>query len=328
MRYLQAGFPPLFNRDFFQSHWQLTQRCNFHCSYCVNQEQRKDGIHMSADIMRLALQRIADLSRQEYRFSLSGGEVTLYPHLENMLAIIGALFPSGTVVNMLSNGSASAHRMRMLLSIDQTLQCRFIITIHLGQTNVPQLIEKLLEFPSDERKKCFHLKIVAPPHDARIQDIRKQLEETGIQNYSIHAVVDFESGKIIDGYTEQDFMDFAPRNGKKEYFRYRHIADGHEDTEVTFLEGLRRDMFHYSGMYCSAGYQSIYLDEYGHVSKGQFCGRMPYTIQERNPFTDPNFFAPMQCIESHCTCTPFTSLPKWSDAAHTPAWLKREGDRV
>lgn len=327
MRYLQAGFPPLFDGDFFQSHWQLTQRCNFHCSYCVNQEQRKDGIHMPADIMRLALQRIADLSRQKYRFSLSGGEVTLYPHLEDMLTTIGSLFPSGTVVNILSNGSASARRMRMLLSIAPKLQCRFIITIHAGQTIVPQLIEKLLEFSPEERKNCFHLKLVAPPQDARIQEFREQLKNVGILNYSIHALVDFEKGKLSNGYTEKDFNDFAPRNGRKEYFRYLHVTDDHEET-VTFLEGLRKDMFHYTGMYCSAGYQSIYLDEYGNISKGQFCGRMPYTIQERDPFTDPNFFVPMRCIEEHCTCVPYTSLPKWSDAAHAPAWLKKEGDRA
>lgn len=324
MRYLQAGFPPYFTSDFFQSHWQLTQRCNFHCSYCVNQEQRRDGIHMPPEIMHKALDMIAGLYRPAYRFSLSGGEVTLYPHLEEMLSTIEALFPSGTVVNMLTNGSASTRRMRTLLLLAPALHSRFIITIHLGQTHVPQLIEKLLDFSPEERIKRFHLKMVAPPRDPRVQEYREQLEKAGIQNISIHPVVDFESGKIVDGYTEQDFLAFAPQNGKKAYFMYRHITQCNEDT-VTFQEGLRRDMFHYNDMYCSAGYQSIYLDEYGRISKGQFCGRMPYTIEERNPFTDPNFITPMRCVEEHCTCMPYTSLPKWQDAAHAPAWMCRKG---
>ena len=146
----------------------------------------------------------------------------------------------------------------------------------------------------------------------------------GIRNLSLHPVVDFESGKIMEGYTERDFSEFAPQNGKKTYFMFRHIADNNEDT-VTFQEGLRRDMFHYTGMYCSAGYQSIYLDEYGHISKGQFCGRMPYTLQEKNPFTDPAFMAPTRCGEEHCTCMPSTSLPKWQDDAHAPAWMDKKG---
>ncbi|MBD5558646.1 MAG: radical SAM protein [Desulfovibrio sp.] len=163
MRYLQAGFPPLFKKDTFQSHWQLTQRCNFHCPYCVNREQRRDGIHMPREIMHRALNMIAGLSRPAYRFSLSGGEVTLYPHLEEMLSAIEGQFPAGTVVNMLTNGSSSARRMRALLMAAPALQVRFIITIHFGQTRLPQLIKKLLSFSPEERKNSFHLKLVVPP---------------------------------------------------------------------------------------------------------------------------------------------------------------------
>lgn len=327
MRYLQAGFPPFFEGDFFQSHWQLTQRCNFHCPYCFNHEQRRDGIHMTPEIMHTALNMIAGLSRPAYRFSLSGGEVTLYPHLEELLSSIEARFPSGTVVNMLTNGSASARRMRELLDVAPALKCRFILTLHLGQTRLPELIEKLLSFSPEERKKAFHLKMVAPPRDPRVPEYRKLLEAAGIRNITMHAVVDFRSGKIIDGYSEQDFASIAPANGRKPFFMYRHVSEDTEDS-VTFLEGLRKDMFHYTGMYCSAGYQSICIDEYGHVSKGQFCGRMPYTILERNPFTDPDFITPMRCREEHCTCMPFTSLPKWQDAAHAPAWLGARGTQA
>ena len=321
MSYLQAGFPPYFTQDFFQSHWQLTQRCNFHCAYCCNEKLRAQGAHMLPEVMQRGLHLLSELARPVYRFSLSGGEVTLYPHLDAMLDAIEALFPSGTVVNMLSNGSAPSHRMRMLLTRTPKLKCRFIITIHLGQTPVPKLIEKMLDFSPEERNLWFHLKLVAPPCDARVQETRTQLDAAGVHNYSLNAVVDFESGQLADGYTEADFAGLAPPLGKKEYFHYVHSTQtGTQD--VSFLEGLRQNLFHYRGMFCSAGYQSIHLDEYGHVSKGQFCGRMPYTILEKNPFADPAFITPMRCMEAHCTCTPFTSLPKWGDEAHAPMWLK------
>lgn len=325
MKYHQAGFPPYFSQNFFQSHWQVTQRCNFSCPYCVNESLRKDGIHMSPAIMRRALQLLAALPRPVQRFSLSGGEVTLYPHLEEMLTGIAALFPSDTVVNMLTNGSASVRRMREILACAAKLQCRFIITTHLGQIRLPELIGKLQEFSPRERKKYFHIKLIAPPsthtQDIREEKARSQLDAAGIDNYAVHAVVDFTNGKLAAGYTAEDFVRLAPPHGRKEYFHFMHRT-GKETQTVTFLEGLRRDMFHYTGMVCSAGHQSIYLDEYGHVSKGQFCGRMPYTILERNPFEDPDFFAPGRCAEPHCTCIPYTGLPKWRDGAHAPEWLK------
>lgn len=283
---------------------------------------------MPREIMLSALNMISRFPKPSYRFSLSGGEVTLYPCLEEMLSAIAALFPAGTGVTMLSNGSASSRRMRALVSLAPALQCRFIITIHLGQTSVPELIEKLLDFSPEERKAWFHLKLVAPPREPRIREIRAQLDAAGILNYSVHAVMDFATGKLADGYTEEDFSLCLPPNGRKEYFHYLHIAEREEkedrEKDVSFLDGLRHDMFHYTGMLCSAGYQSIYLDEYGHISKGQFCGRMPYTILEKNPFTDPQFTTPMRCPEPHCTCTPYTSLPKWRDDSHAPAWLHTE----
>ena len=198
-RYVKAGFPPYFAEDFLSSHWQVTQRCNFHCPYCVNKELRTAGIHMPPEIMHAALLHIAGTPRRRYRFSLSGGETTLWPHLEEMLDAIRTLYPPRTAVNMLTNGSASASRMRALL----------------------------------------------------------------------------------------------------------------------------KDLFHYTGMRCAAGHSSIYIDELGRVSRGQFCGRMPYTVLERNPFEDPTFNGCV-CTESFCTCIPFTALPKWRDAVNAPAWAHNE----
>lgn len=319
--YLACGFPPHFTQDFFQSHWQVTQRCNFHCPYCVNEDLRRDGIHMPREILLTALEYMAALRHASFRFAISGGEVTLYPHLEEMLSFIAANFPAGSHVNMLTNGSSSVARLRRLLAAAPGLQCRFIITIHLGQTRVAELAQKLLDFSGMERKQHFHVKLMVPPADPRAAEARAILDEAGIA-HTRHAVIDFAAGKLAEGYTPEELEALACQE-RTPWFHYRHLtAAGEED--VSFLEGVRRDMFHYTGMYCSAGPQSIYLDEYGHVARGQFCGRMPYTILEQNPFADPAFMTPAPCREQHCTCMSYTALPKWRDAAHAPAPLARE----
>lgn len=321
MKYARAGFLPYFSQDFFQSHWQLTQRCNFNCHYCVNRSLRKEGAHMPRATMLKALEYIRRLDRRSYRFSLSGGEVSMYPHLREMLAEIAASFAGRCHVSLLSNGSASANFMREILSTHPEIDCRFIITLHLKQLTLEDLLDKLDTFTPEERKKWFHLKIVAPPDDARFRDAIKILEDRNFRNYSVHPVIDFATGKMMDGYTERDFDLFIPPNGKKPWFNFLCEGDGFCE-EVNFVEGMRRDIFHYLGMYCSAGFNSIYLDEYGNVSKGQFCGRMPYNIMEKNPFEDALFMKPARCVETHCTCVPFTSLPKWSDWKNAPDMVK------
>ena len=322
-RYVKAGFPPYFAEDFLSSHWQVTQRCNFHCPYCVNKELRTAGIHMPPEIMHAALLHIAGTPRRRYRFSLSGGETTLWPHLEEMLDAIRTLYTPRTAVNMLTNGSASASRMRALLKDFSQLACRFIITVHFGQTRIETLVEKLLTFTPEERKLHFHVKLLLPPADARGATARAFLDAAGITNYAVQPVLDFTTGLLAKGYTEAEFADFNPPVGQRSHFHFEHVREDGDSKDVSFLDGLRQDLFHYTGMRCAAGHSSIYIDELGRVSRGQFCGRMPYTVLERNPFEDPTFNGCV-CTESFCTCIPFTALPKWRDAVNAPAWAHNE----
>lgn len=323
MIYLRAGFLPYFTQDFFQSHWQVTQRCNFHCPYCVNKHLRTEGVHMSREVFRTALHYIADLKRSSYRFSISGGESTLFPHLEELLSTIEKLFPEKSTINILTNGSASTKRMRQIISCAPSMSCRFIISIHLGQIHLPALIDKLCEFTPLEQKKYFLFKIIAPPDDLQCEKIKIQLESAKIYNYRLQPVIDFATGCLASGYTdaELDQFNILPP-GQKEFFIFDHVSST-SIAQVSFLEGIRKNLFHYTNMFCSAGYQSIYIDEYGLVSKGQFCGHMGYSVLEKNPFDDCNFYNPSPCSEPHCTCIPFTSLPKWSDNSYAPSWYTK-----
>lgn len=317
MRLLSAGFPPYGQGNFFQSHWQLTQRCNFHCPYCVNRHLRTEGVSMSPEIMIHALKLISGLDRSHFHFCLSGGEVTLYPHLGEMLDNIASLFPAGSTVTMMSNGSASASHMRELVFASPCIVSRFVITVHIGQTNVDRLIDKLHDFTEQERAKHFSLKIVTPPGDRQGSEIASRLREAGIRNFEMMPVLDFSTGLMAEGYTAEEMSRFMPENGKRPWFYFRHLTDN-GSSDVTFLEGIDKKLFRYQGMFCSAGRQSIFLDELGNVSRGQFCGHMPYNIIEKNPFEDPVFMEPVRCPEDHCTCIPFTALPKWSEPAYAP----------
>lgn len=277
---------------------------------------------MDRELMLHALGLLFRLRRPAYRFSLSGGEVTLYPYLDEMLAAI-AQQERGTrcVINLLSNGSASARRMRSLLDSAPDAKIRFIITVHLGQTRVSDLVEKLLTFTREERQRHFHVKIVTPPVNKEAYDAFKQLSDAGIGGISMRPVIDFGAGKLKDGYSDEDLQNITSPKGRKEFFQFTHVGS-REAHEVSFTQGIRQDFFHYQGMLCGAGYQSIYLDELGMVSKGQFCGAMGYSIGDKNPFEDPAFIKPWRCAEPHCTCVPFTSLPKWSTPEHAPDYLK------
>ncbi len=315
MQYLQAGLYSYFEHNFFQSVFQVTQKCNFSCPYCVNQEERKEKQVMPLETMQTALNYIAKLDRPRFSFAISGGETTLYPHLDTMLNTISTLFKNRNAsIVILTNGSASAKRMKEIISLCPDNNCFFPITIHFGQTNIEKLIEKLLSFSEEERRKHFGIKIVAPPQDPQVKEACTLFDNAKL-TYGIRPVIDFETGKLENGYTNTELDKFEPPYTIKDYFQIYHKLMQAEQT-VSFLEGIRKDMYHYKNMYCSAGYHSIYITEDGSISKGQFCNKMSYTIMEKNPFEDTLFTEPQKCKEEHCTCTPYTSLPKWLDT-HT-----------
>lgn len=316
MRYLSAGFPPYFKENIFQSHWQLTQRCNFHCAYCVNRHLRSQGIHMPENIMRTALEMMAPLDASRFHFCLTGGEPGLYPHLDAMLSEIARLFSGKASVNIMSNGSFGGERLKALAREFSPLKLRFVISIHPGQTSLAELIAKLAAFTPRERERHFTLKLISPPGESAAGVCAKTLGEAGI-DYNWLPALDFQKGSLAPGYSPEEMALFLHKE-RKPWFHFRHVTETACE-DVTFMEGIARNMFHYRGMNCAAGRQSIFLDEHGNVSRGQFCGRMPYTILEQNPFEDPDFYNGTICQEEHCACVPFTALPKWSQSSQAPA---------
>lgn len=273
---------------------------------------------MPPRIMRVALARIAALRRSRYLFCLSGGEVTLYPHLKAMLAAIADLFPSGTVVNMMSNGTASARRMRGLLHASPALRRKFIITLHEGAAGMDRFMAQLRQFSPAERRKFFNFKIIVPPGARHWPAMAQALAAIGVTDYSLMPVLDFNTGQLVPGYSQNEInMLVEHSRSRRQWFYFRHLSAAGL-AEFNYLEGIVQERFHYGGMYCAAGRQSIFINEYGEVSRGQFCGKMPYTILERNPFEDREFIGPAKCASAHCTCLPFTSLPKWAADRFAP----------
>jgi len=330
MQLLKAGFLPLFKENFFQSSWTLTEKCNFKCSYCVNQKERDNTTHLKRETMLKALGYMADLKRPKYNFALSGGEVTLYPHLEEMLATINNKFTESTCsIRLLSNGSASVNKMEKLFVLSSKHNMMFIITLHLEELNVDSLIKKIKTFPKEIQKSCFLFKvIVSPERMEQALDVIALLEETKLLNYRIMPVCDFVDGKISSEFSlkqREQIAALCKAQKDKIYFKFTHLYRVGSEVEskvFTYTEGIEQEMFNYKGMYCSAGYNSIRLTAKGYVKKTGFCGDMNYTISDKNPFEDSNFYVPKKCIAPHCTCITHARLPKWSSFEFAPEFLK------
>ena len=332
MNLVRAGFSPLFKQDFYQSNWRLTHRYNFACSYCINQETRIVSAELSEALMLQTMKYLCPTDKSRYHCALSGGEVTLYPHLEEMLRTINEWFRGKQCgINLLSNGSASIDKMRSLLRAAAPHNIMFIITLHLDHIDMDTFAANLATFSDTERAKFFLVKLIAAPGNMpQALKAKKMLDDARLANYRIQHVLDFDTGIISPEYTQEELDLITSLRAERPAAKYMQLFNEYEDGEqriiktFTYTQGVEQRLLDYRGMYCAAGYTSFRVDEFGEIRKSRLYGDMGYTAAERNPFTDPNFITPVRCPAAHCTCISYSRLPKWMHSADAPEYVKQD----
>ena len=281
--------------------------------------------------MLQTLECLRNTNKFTYHFALSGGEVTLYPHLEEMLRTISEYFHSKQCgITLLSNGSASVEKMRSLVGAATPHHIMFIITLHLDHIDIDTLVAKLEAFSDPERAQRFLIKLIMTPGNMpRALTAKKTLDNAGIINYRIQHVLDMDTGILSPEYTQEQLDVIAALRAERPAEKYMQFFNEYEDgaqriiKTFTYAQGVAQGLLRYQGMYCAAGCTSFRVDAFGKIRKSRFCGDMGYTAAEKNPFTDPAFITPARCPAAHCTCISYSRLPKWRYPADAPEYLRQ-----
>jgi MoaA/NifB/PqqE/SkfB family radical SAM enzyme len=77
--------------DWLRIEWNLGRRCNYDCSYCGSDIHDRESEHLSLDVIRSTVEKIASVARsqgKECRISLTGGEPFVHPRIIDILKII------------------------------------------------------------------------------------------------------------------------------------------------------------------------------------------------------------------------------------------------
>jgi hypothetical protein len=329
----RAGFKPLYDTDFYQTNWTLTHICNYSCSYCVNKHIRAAGASLPRDDMLRALDALREADKDAYFFALAGGEVTLYKHLGEMLDRIARDFSGKRhAVRLISNGSAPAEKMADLFGRLPGGDIMCVITLHFEEGDASAVADKLSSF-GGEADKRFLVKVLIEPGKTREGgEAVGILRAAGFRNYRVLHVLDFVTGVMDPRYTPEELETIAALReecGKEDHFIFFHEYDlpegGRHEERFTYTQGIQRGLLRYPGMFCAAGSNSVKINPDASFARSGFCGAMPYSLRDKNPFDDPAFTAPMRCPEKHCTCVAYLKLPKWREDADAPVRLRRRG---
>lgn len=71
--------------------WEISNCCNYNCSYCFNNSV-KINFNLTAPIITLLLKKIKKLNYSEYEFVLTGGEPTIHPYFNFIISEIYRVF--------------------------------------------------------------------------------------------------------------------------------------------------------------------------------------------------------------------------------------------
>lgn len=85
------------NFDFLEISWQLTNECNYKCTYCYGQDPITRDSYTKIDKLKFIVDQIFSINKKYYHFSFLGGNI-IY-QLSKKLEDINVVYTSITTID-------------------------------------------------------------------------------------------------------------------------------------------------------------------------------------------------------------------------------------
>lgn len=309
------------DRDLFSISWNLSDVCNYKCTYCGDDLNGGKFKFPSMDRIQGFISAIErSTAGRRVLFELKGGEPTLWRELPDL---VNRLRSRGWQSVLVTNGS----RRPEWWSENGARFDIVVLSFHPGQSSIDHFIEVIRLLGT--RAMCGVLVAMDPLHfdqgvDAvrRLRDAYPALSVTPIilaepggcgRMYTYtdeqkHWFENVPSGKWPeDGQVFRHFENPAVRGGREQV---RVVSGGWREREETLNgEQLKnRGMNSFRGWSCSVGLKRLHIETDGTIFRGQCRAGDPI-----GSIYDPELVLPVEPVKCHldyCFCGPEVMLPK------------------
>lgn len=325
MQISRAGVEEYFQKKTLAVNINVTDVCNFSCSYCINSKAREKKHNVLAkQILSDFIDDMEERAAEIYRIRVAGGEPLLYPHMEFLIAkAADTIAASDKSVAFSTNGSLLLAKGERLYRAAGNMPLEIYISVHLEQMDPLCLIRDINAFGHKEDIQC---KILFPPE--KLEETKKLLDvfhEHAIN--TILAVITHPKGKPYP-YTEEEKQFLQKHSTAKEIFCFNEYADGHVEQLDRISRSLQPEKLNYKGMWCCAGLNALRLAPDGTVARcfGFLRRGEKFNLAERRLRDIPALAAPCRCPDDYCCpCRAFLQTPKWRDPERAPLYLRSNG---
>ncbi|MGD8777575.1 MAG: glycosyltransferase [Ignavibacteria bacterium] len=320
-KYVRVGSKNKFtDSDNLEVNWVLTRKCNYQCSYCTVYNNK--GSFIPLDLLKRAVDRLAELDKSRYTIILTGGEPTIHPDYQDLLLyIFEKLGEKVTVITISNLGRTNKYFSDFAEKMNgYENQIRFVASYHFDFANKDKFLENINTLSS----KGFYTKIQIMAHPEKMNEVRYLDKELGkIKNEYVEyrvMVIRENYGTVPDKRYNQEDLKWIQNyyNNQTEeqnilietINKYGQIkTDYYSEPEIN-SKGLNK----YKGMICNAGVSNMSINEFGSVDRA-VCFRGT-NVKSKNIYNDDNplegFENAVVCPFERCGCTADIAIPKFS----------------
>lgn len=324
---IRAGLEEHFQKKTAAVHINVTNVCNFSCSYCINGKIRNNGHHiLDKRILSDFIDDLGERSAEIYRFRVAGGEPLMYPHMEFLIEkVAGSITAQDKFVGFSTNGSLLLAKGERLYRAAGNMPLKVNISVHLEQRDPHSLIRDIVAFGHLEDIQC---KILFPPE--KLEETKKLLDAFKTHGIdTILAVISQPKGKPYP-YTEEEKLFLQEHSTAKEIIFFNEYSDGTIEQLDRITRSLNPDKLNYRGMWCCAGLNALRLGPDGKVARcfGFLRKGAIFDLTECRLRDIPALAEPCRCPDDYCCpCPAFLQTPKWRNPEDAPLYLRNAAEQ-
>lgn len=291
--------------DCFRVSWNLGKFCNYDCSYCPKFLHDNQSPHLALNKIKATIAIITSRETRPIRFSITGGEPFLHPHILDIFAYIKAQKIQTLIVT--SNGSLPSEMyIKALVWIDL-----LTISWHWEYVNTERLQKTLLairhaidtDYP--RCKLTLNLMVltgrIAPSREiyrwCEAHNIRVSLRRIRIATGNPENRVEGE-----EPYTPDEIAYLETLQSSSNHKNLVLYDTQGQTTLANFNDLTLTGNPSFTGWKCRAGTDSIYIDTDGAWYRGQCRQDGPL---KKFPI------GPVICSKPWCSCTTDISILKY-----------------
>lgn len=292
-----------FNNNSMKVEWNIGKRCNYDCSYCPSEIHDNVSSHTDIELMKETVDVLVGLGKN-IKLSLTGGEPTVHPKIEELLAYIKD--KGINWLNITSNGTRPA---KWYIE-NQQYYNHLNFSLHF-EYDWKRVLENITETHLNVDKD--HFVNVMAHHDKMdyVREVSDYFDEYGIP-YAIRRI------RWTEG--DRDIFDDMKYHRKDLEWLLSKNSTATPNCEV-FFKNNKSELMHsndiiklhlnkYKGWSCNAGLESLMINWDGEVHRatcrvGNSLGNIYYKT-----FVVPT--DPIICDRNNCTCAADIPLTKFS----------------